>query len=86
MTSSFRNSSTDSRVRFGDSIDTGGDMSTTVRLTAFTEAKGNAKNVDTGYRQFGGGGCNGVTRRFAEPVGLVWYTHPVVTVGDILST
>ena len=46
----------DSRVRSGDAIGTGGDMSTTVRLSALTEfAKRNAKNVDTGYRQFGRG-------------------------------
>ena len=87
MTSSLRMPSKDSRVRVGDAIGTGGDMSTTVRFIALTElAKRCAKNADTGFRQFGGGGCNGVTRLFAEPMGLVWYTHLVVTVGDILIT
>ena len=31
-------------------------------------------------------GCNGVTRRFVEPMELVWYIHSVITVGEILST
>ena len=45
------------RVRVGDAIGTGGDMSTTERFSALTEfAKRNAKNVDTGYPQLGGGG------------------------------
>ena len=87
MTSSLRRSSKDSRVRVGDAIGTSAYTSTIVRLTAITEfAKINATNVDIGYRQFGEGGCKGVTRRLAEPMGLVWYTHPVVTVGAVSYT
>ena len=40
------------------------------------------KNVDSGYRLFGGGGCNRVTQMVVITGTLVWYTQKEISVTD----